>query len=324
MSVSIASRPLGDLAERHGGEILRGAFGIVRHLAPIDRAASGDLAPFTNSRYLDEAVKAVARGAMLLVDDQLSNREDVSGLPGWFHPYATYALAEILDTADVVTKEPVIGSGCKIGIGALILPGVVIGDRVTIGPGSVIGAQGFGFAIGPEGASRAIPHHAGVVIEDDVHIGPLSTIAAGTLAPTRIGRGCKLDAQSHIGHNCDIGEGTIMAAQCGLAGSVTVGRRVMMGGQVGIADHIHVGDDAKIAAKSGVIGDIPAEATFAGYPAVARGRWLRGLAELYRLASRRTSSPPSSNRILSSAPPSAPPPAINPAAVIKRSDIVIR
>ena len=60
---------------------------------------------------------------------------------------------------------------------------------------------------------------------------------------------------------------------------------VLVGGQVGIADHLSVGDGAKIAAKSGVIGDVPAGATVAGYPAVERHRWLRGLAELYRLAS---------------------------------------
>jgi UDP-3-O-[3-hydroxymyristoyl] glucosamine N-acyltransferase len=56
----------------------------------------------------------------------------------------------------------------------------------------------------------------------------------------------------------------------------------LIGGQVGIADHVRVGDGAKIAAKSGVIGDVPANAVVAGYPAVSRARWLRGLAHLYR------------------------------------------
>jgi UDP-3-O-[3-hydroxymyristoyl] glucosamine N-acyltransferase len=54
-----------------------------------------------------------------------------------------------------------------------------------------------------------------------------------------------------------------------------------VGGQVGIADHVTVGDDARIAAKSGVIGDVPAGAVYGGYPAVPRLRWLRGLAWLY-------------------------------------------
>ena len=54
---------------------------------------------------------------------------------------------------------------------------------------------------------RAMPQLGGVVIEDDVCIGPLCTIDAGTLAPTRIRRGAKLDAQVHVGHNVDVGEG---------------------------------------------------------------------------------------------------------------------
>ena len=113
--------------------------------------------------------------------------------------------------------------------------------------------------------------------------------AAGTLGPTILRRGVKLDAQVHIGHNCEVGENTIIAAQSGLAGSVILGKNVLIGGQVGIADHLTVGEGARIAAKSGVIGDVPAGATIGGYPAVERHRWLRGLAELYRIAGRQRS-----------------------------------
>lgn len=57
---------------------------------------------------------------------------------------------------------------------------------------------------------------------------------------------------------------------------------VWIGGQAGIADHCRVRRGARIAAKAGVIGDIDAGAVVAGYPAVARARWLRGHARLYR------------------------------------------
>jgi UDP-3-O-[3-hydroxymyristoyl] glucosamine N-acyltransferase len=193
-------------------------------------------------------------------------------------------MAELLDSADRTESEaaPVLGPGCVIGPGAQLLPGVRLGARVTIGPCTVVGAPGFGHATGPGGAVRPIPQLGGVVIEDDVHIGPLSTIASGTLGPTVIRRGARLDAQVHVGHNCDVGAGTLIAAQCGFAGSVVIGVRVLVGGQVGIADHVTVGDGARIAAKSGVIGDVPEGATVAGYPAIERHRWLRGLAELYR------------------------------------------
>ena len=131
---------------------------------------------------------------------------------------------------------------------------------------------------------RAIPQLCGVVLEDEVAVGPLSTIDAGTLVPTRIRRRAKLDAHVHVGHNSEVGEDTLIAAQCGFAGSVTIGARVLVGGQVGIADHVVVGDDARIAAKSGVIADVPAGAVMAGYPAVPRMRWLRAMAKLFGAA----------------------------------------
>jgi UDP-3-O-[3-hydroxymyristoyl] glucosamine N-acyltransferase len=288
---------LQDLVVRHGGEARNGAHGVIRRLVPVRRAGAGDLAPLLGARYIEEAHAALARGAFLLIDEALAAREDVAVMPGWFHTHAAWALAELLDLGDAPADDPIIGEGCTIGRGAVLMPRVKLGARVTVGPGAVIGDAGFGFARGPGGATRAIPQLGGVVIEDDVHIGALCTIASGTLAPTVVKKRVKMDAQVHVAHNCEIGEDTVIAAQTGLAGSVVVGRGVMMGGQVGVADHLVIGDNARIAAKSGVIGDVPSGATVAGYPAVERQRWLRGLAELYRLASSRgTSSGPVSAR----------------------------
>lgn len=316
IGVPLPSRAIDDLVQRHGGEARNGVRGIVRRLVPIGRAAAGDLGVLLDARYVDDAIRAAARGALLLVDTSFAGRPDVASLPAWVHPSAAWVLAELLDTGDAPPDAPIVGSDCRIGPGVHLAPRVRIGSRVTIGAGSVIGAPGFGFVTGPDGRTREVPQLGGVVIEDDVVIGPLSTIASGTIGPTTLSRGVKLDAQVHIAHNCEIGEGTIIAAQSGLAGSVVIGRGVLVGGQVGIADHLHVGDGARIAAKSGVIGDIAPGATYAGYPAVERRRWLRGLAELYRLAARRpageivaspfgTTPPPSGDDRATPIPPSA-------------------
>ncbi|MFW5739169.1 MAG: UDP-3-O-(3-hydroxymyristoyl)glucosamine N-acyltransferase [Myxococcota bacterium] len=174
------------------------------------------------------------------------------------------------------------GRDCRIEPRAVLYGGVRLGDRVFVGAGAVIGRPGFGWTEGPEGEVLRMPQRAGVTIEDDVEIGPLATIDAGTLKPTRLRRGCKLDAQVHVGHNVELGELTMVAAQTGFAGSVTVGRNVLIGGQVGVADHATIGDHARLAGRSGVIGPIPAHATVAGYPAVDRLRWLRAIARMMR------------------------------------------
>ncbi|HEY6726010.1 MAG TPA: UDP-3-O-(3-hydroxymyristoyl)glucosamine N-acyltransferase, partial [Polyangiaceae bacterium] len=160
--------------------------------------------------------------------------------------------------------------------------GVQLGARVVVGAGAVLGRAGFGFAHGPGGSSRRIPQLGGVVIEDDVEIGALCTVDAGTLGPTVVGPGSKLDAHVHIGHNAKVGARCFMAAQVGLAGSVELEDDVWLGGQTGVADHVRVGRAARVAAKSGIVSDIAPGAVVAGFPAVPRVRWLRRMAWLMR------------------------------------------
>jgi UDP-3-O-[3-hydroxymyristoyl] glucosamine N-acyltransferase len=286
-AVRLRGETLEALASRHGGSVVAGSALAPLRIVPTAAARNGDLTLLLHARHLADAREAAGRGAALLADASLAGA--VQGAPAlWVCENATWALAGVLEEAVAPAEPPIVGEGSSIASSAVLGPRVVVGARVVVGPGAVIGHPGFGWAFGRGGAGgagaalRAIPQLGGVVLEDDVSIGPLCTIDAGTLGPTRVRRGAKLDAHVHVGHNGDIGEGSIIAAQCGFAGSVTIGRGVLVGGQAGVADHVRVGDGARIAAKSGVIGDVPAGAVVAGYPAVARGRWLRAFAAIYR------------------------------------------
>jgi UDP-3-O-[3-hydroxymyristoyl] glucosamine N-acyltransferase len=285
-SIRLKTTGLRALAAAYGGEVRGLHSAQLGRFVPLEVAATGDLAPLTSARRVGEAASALGRGASLLVAADLEERLRAvrpTDATVWVHPHATWAMAKIL-TNDVeqALAQPRLGVDVTLGTNVTVGPRVIVGDRVMIGASSVIGGPGFGWALGPAGERVHVPQLGGVVIEDDVWVGPLVTVDAGTLGPTILRRGVKLDAHVHVGHNVDIGEDTVVAAQSGFAGSVKVGKRVLVGGQVGIADHVTVGDDARIAAKSGVIGDVPAGAVFAGYPAVERVKWLRGVASLYR------------------------------------------
>ena len=271
---------LSELARRLGGEALVDA--PVLGVARVEAAERGQLAPLLSARHASAAVEALDRGAVLLVDQALVSRLPKSARAVWTHDNPTWALAALLEGCVADASPARTGEGTRLGSHVVLHDRVIVGRNVTIGAGTVVGAPGFGWAHGPAGELRRVPQLGGVVIEDDVEIGASCTIDAGTLSPTRIRRGAKLDAQVHVGHNVEIGEGCLVAAQCGFAGSVVLGRGVLVGGQAGIADHVRVGDGARIAAKSGVIGDVPSGAVVAGYPAVPRGRWLRALARIYR------------------------------------------
>jgi len=286
--IAVELHTIGELVEKHGGTLDPGidASTKIARVGASDRREGADLSPVLHVRG---AVALASDAKVLLVAKDLEGR--VPSGRRWIHPRADLALAEVLrdDAPPPVFDEvngariarwAVIGEGARIAPFAVIHAGARIGARVIIGEGAVIGRPGFGFAEGR--IPVRIPHRAGVVIEDDVEIGALCTIDAGILVPTHVGAHTKLDAHVHVGHGVSIGARCRIAAQVGFAGSVVVEDDVRVGGQAGIADHVHIGRGARIAAKAGVIGDVPEGATFAGYPAVARARWLRGHARLYR------------------------------------------
>ena len=187
-----------------------------------------------------------------------------------------------------IGAQSYVGRGARLGDDCTLHPRVVICDRVELGlrvivhPGTVIGADGFGYARSEQGL-RKIPQIGTVIIGDDVEIGANVTIDRATTRATIIGRGTKIDNLVHIAHNVTIGEDCVLTGQVGISGSVRLGDRVMLAGQVGIADHITVGSDAQVCAQAGVIGDVPAGLKVSGYPARSHREQLRAEAALRRL-----------------------------------------
>ena len=209
--------------------------------------------------------------------------------PG-IHPTAVVSPSAKIGERVSIGALCVVGEEAEIGAGAVIFPlvtiyprvkigadtvihsnaalreGVSVGRRVVIHNGVVIGADGFGYIRAEDGRQIKIPQIGTVVIEDDVEIGPNTTIDRAVLGETIVRKGAKIDALVMVAHNVEIGENAILAAQTGIAGSSKVGRNTILSGQVGIADHVEVGDEVIIAAKSGVMKHIPSGSFVAGIP----------------------------------------------------------
>jgi UDP-3-O-[3-hydroxymyristoyl] glucosamine N-acyltransferase len=181
-----------------------------------------------------------------------------------------------------VGAHSALGTECMAGPTVTILHGVTVGNRVRIHPGSVIGADGFGYA--PyEGKHHKIPQVGGVTIGDDVEIGACCTIDRATMGQTVIGRGTKIDNLVQIAHNVQIGEDCILVSQVGISGSTKLGDRATLAGQVGVIGHIEIGAGATIAAQSGVAKSVPPGATYFGSPAIDFGRQKRVIAAMISL-----------------------------------------
>jgi UDP-3-O-[3-hydroxymyristoyl] glucosamine N-acyltransferase len=174
-------------------------------------------------------------------------------------PYAVIGEDAHVGAGTQIGAHSVIGAGCWVGENCRIHPrvtlygGARLGNRVEIHSGAVVGADGFGYALG-EGKYWKFPQAGIVEIGDDVEIGANSTIDRGSLDDTRIAEGAKLDNLVHVGHNCQIGAHTVIAAQAGLSGSCVFGKRVVVGGQAGFGERCKLEDGSVIGGQSGVLG----------------------------------------------------------------------
>jgi UDP-3-O-[3-hydroxymyristoyl] glucosamine N-acyltransferase len=167
-----------------------------------------------------------------------------------------------------IGDNTVIGDNTFIFSGVKIYSDTKIGKNCKIHSGTVIGADGFGFAPDEKGVFKAIPQIGNVSIEDNVDIGACCTIDRATLGATIIRKGVKLDNQIQIAHNVVIGVNTVIASQTGVSGSTKIGENCMIGGQVGIAGHLKIGDNVKILGQTGVTKSLGDNQMVYGTPAI--------------------------------------------------------
>lgn len=302
---SLPALSVAELAERIGGELIRGGDRQVSAVAPLASAGSGDVA-FMGDRKFITALQQTRAGCVILPAAALEIAPADAAVIVTDEPQAAWARASLAlhrtiplaaadarDAAedDTVVFEPgvVVGQGARIGrgtrIGAntVIGPGVqigrdcvigsnvsvsfaLIGDRVRLLAGVRIGEAGFGAARSKSGPVD-VPQLGRVILQDGVTVGANSCIDRGAYDDTVVGENTKIDNLVMIAHNCVIGRNCLLAALTGISGSCTVGDNVIFGGQAGIGDHIRIGDGARVAGGAGVLADIPAGETWSGYPA---------------------------------------------------------
>ncbi len=174
-----------------------------------------------------------------------------------------------------------IGPGVEIGMDCILHSHVairercIIGNRVILQPGAVIGSCGFGFVTDARGKHTKLDQLGIVILEDDVEIGANTSVDRARFKITRISSGTKIDNLVQIGHNVTLGQDNIVVSQTGIAGSVKTGRNVVFGGQAGVVGHLEITDGVMIATRGGVSKSITKPGKYAGGPVM-------GLAEYNR------------------------------------------
>ncbi len=211
------------------------------------------------------------------------------GVGAHIGPYCFVDEGVTIGEGAVLHSFVTIYQGAKIGTSffahahAVVRENCVVGDRVILQNGAIIGGDGLGFAKRADGTWYKMVQSGPTVLEDDVEIQSNSCVDRATVGETRIGRGTKIDDLVVIGHASEVGENGMICGQAGLAGSTKVGNNCILAGQVGTAGHLTIGDGTVITAQSGVPNDVPARALYSGYPAVENRKWLKMMAALNRL-----------------------------------------
>jgi len=266
----------------------------------------------------DQGSKATQyNGAVLILDNPYLGYARISQ---WFdrapkavagiHPSAVIAASASIGAAvtiaanAVVEADAVIGAGSNLGAGSFvgarsvlganarisanvaIYHDVILGSDVTIHSGSVIGADGFGFAPDGAGQWQKIYQIGGVEIGDNVEIGACSTIDRGALGNTSIGNGVIIDNHVQIAHNAVIGNNCALAAYSGLAGSATLGNNVILAGDACVVGHVTVCDNVQVTARGLVTKSITEPGSYSsGMPLMETREWRKNAVRMTQLDS---------------------------------------
>ena len=207
------------------------------------------------------------------------------------HIAATAVIGErtVIGEHTVVGPGTVIGPDCDIGENCRLVANVTLVQDVRIGargifhPGVVIGADGFGNAITPDGWVK-VPQLGGVRVGNDVEIGANTTVDRGAIGDTVIEDGVRIDNLCMIGHNVRVGEHTAMAATTAIAGSTVIGKRCLFAGRSGAVGHINICDDVTVAGQSFISKDVTEPGIYAAsFPADNARSWAKQLARFRRL-----------------------------------------
>lgn len=283
---------LAQLAEKIGATVVGDSAAIVSSAHTLEEAQPGQVSFLSNPKY--EKLLTTTRATAVIVgsninapgvnllkakDPYYAFMQAVVILHGHrnhphagIHPQATVDPTASIGHGTILYPGVYIGPRASVGRDCILYPNSVVyddcilGDRVILQAGAVIGQDGFGYST-HAGVHHKIPQVGIVILEDDVEVGANTAIQRATIGSTIIGKGTKLSDLIGIGHAAKVGPHGLVVSLVGIAGSTKIGHHVTIGGQAGIVGHIDIGNNVTIAAQSGVINDVDDKSVMMGSPA---------------------------------------------------------
>ena len=171
----------------------------------------------------------------------------------------------------VVEADVTIAAGCRLGPHVHVQGTTVIGRGTTVGAGTVLGAPPQHVAY--DGTPRRLEIGRDNVIREHSSIHG-SFVDGGA---TRLGDGCFVMAQAHIGHDTVVDDGAVISTGALISGHCHIGAGAIISGPVGIHQFVRVGRLAMVGGLSRVVQDIPPFVVAEGHPTRIRALNVVGL-----------------------------------------------
>ena len=272
---------LGELATRHGCELVGDPSVRVSGVATLSNAGEGQLSFFVNAAYRNDLRKTRAAAvilqpadmddcpvpALLAADPYLAYARIAaelyppSGGSAGVHPTAAVADAAIIGDDVAVSANAVVDADARLGNGVFVGPGAVIGPRCHVGDGTrilanvtlvedvVIGDRCIihpGAVIGSDGFGNALSENGWVKVPQVGRLRNGNDVELG--ANATIDRGAIDDTV--------IEDGVRIDNLVHIAHNVRVGAHTAIAAQTGIAGSTDIGQRCMFGGQAGIVGHI--------------------------------------------------------------------
>lgn len=185
------------------------------------------------------------------------------------HPQALIAPGAVIGEGVSVGPFAVVGEHVRLGDGVCIHPHAVLDGHTTLGaevqvfPGAAVGLRPQDKKY--DGSPTRLSIGARTVVRECATLQPGTT---GTgCGSTEIGEDCLIMAYVHVAHDCRVGDGVIVANATQIAGHVQIDDHAILGGVTTVHQFCRIGTRAITGASSRVVQDVPPFMTADGHPA---------------------------------------------------------
>jgi UDP-N-acetylglucosamine acyltransferase len=144
-----------------------------------------------------------------------------------------------------------LGADCEIMAHAVVTRHAILGDRVVVHPGAVVGGDPQ-FLKFDRRTPSFVRVGEGTVIREHVTLNRSIHENQATV----VGARCFLMAASHAGHDCVLADDVVLANNAMLAGHVAVGAFTFVGGGAGVHQFVRIGESVMIGGLARITRDL--------------------------------------------------------------------